>query len=142
MNESDQPLLEVSETVPEATIQDRITDLALELVDSHGQDDKSGHLRTAVFYVADHEAGDGRYPSLKINIPKEEVSEKYAWRAELTFGNQDPSLSTHVLVRKDGTILASNYSDGEQRVFTEEQAEGFMAHLESVQQSFIQDQDI
>lgn len=140
MSESDQPMqLSIDETIPEATVQDRITDMAIDLVDAHGEDNYSGDLRTAVFYVVDHETGDGRHPSLKINIPKEEVAERYAWRAELTFGNQDPSLSTHVLVKKDGSILANNYADGVQRALDEVRAENFITHLGEIQDSLIKD---
>ena len=129
----------VPETVPEASVQDRIVDLAMDITDKQGKDDISGQLSSAVFYVTPHETGDGKYPSLKINIPKEEVSDSYQWRAELTFGNQDPRLSTHVLIRKDGTIIAEDYANGAPQTLTDHQAESCLAHLEEIKDGLIQD---
>ncbi|MCA9342845.1 hypothetical protein KC950_02420 [Candidatus Saccharibacteria bacterium] len=129
----------IPETVPEASVQDRITDLAIDLTDAQGSEDYSGEIKTAIFYVPDHETGDSKYPSLKINIPKEEVSEKYQWRAELTFGNQDPALSSHVLVKKDGSIVVTDYADGEPKVLDERQAESFFTHMKDIQGNLVED---
>lgn len=127
------------ETVPVPTDQDKLVDLVIDLVDSSGTDDSTGELKSAVFYVPDNDTNDGRYPSLKINVPNEGYSEKYQWRAELTFGNQDPSLSTHVLVRKDGSIVTTDYAGGSDRILDESQLTGFLAYLEQIKGNLIQD---
>ena len=141
MKDPEQPTtsFDIKDSIPELTPLDKITDLAIDLVDTHGHDDESGELKTATFFVTGHEIGEGRYPSLKINIPTEEVSDSYSWRAALTFGNQDPKLSRHILVQKDGTVLTNDYAGGKSEVLNELQIENLLAHFETIKDGLISD---
>lgn len=132
--------LSVPDLVPVATEKDKMVDLAIDLVDTNGKDDSTGNYRTALFYEPDNEAGDSKYPSLKIYEPKEEVSDKHAWRAQLTFGNQDPKLSTHVSINKDGTIVTRNYASGEDQELDDVQVKNFLAYLETIKNNLILDE--
>lgn len=131
---------EFPESLPQPSVQDQITDIAIDLVDQFGVDDQTGELKTAVFYVPDNEAQDGKYPSIKVSIPKEEFSEKYQWRAGLTFGNQSANLSTNVLVSKDGSIKTSDYSEARtEELMTSDQMQNFLDYLEKIKDNLIPD---
>jgi len=134
-----QPLL-VPDLVPVATEKDKIVDLAIDLVDTNGEDDSTGIYRAALFYVPDNEAGDSKYPSLKIYVPKEEASDKLTWRAYLSFGNQDASLYTAVSINKDGTIVAHDYVGGEDQELDGVQVKNFLAYLETIKNNLILDE--
>ncbi|MEI6169972.1 MAG: hypothetical protein WCP56_03165 [Candidatus Saccharibacteria bacterium] len=132
--------LTVPDLVPVATEKDRMVDLAIDLVDTNGKDDSTGNTRTALFYVPDNDAGDNKYPTLKIIVPKEEVSNKYPWRAQLTFGNQDPSLSTLVSIRKDGTIVTYDYASKKYHELDDVQVKNFLGYLETIKNNLILDE--
>lgn len=128
------------ERVPDPTEADKIVDIAIDLLDRDGVQSKtSPELVNAVYYVGDHDV-DGKYPSLSINVPKKEVADKYGWRVELAFGNQDAALSTHILIRKDGSAVMSDYSGKyEDEELTDERLEGLSKHLDSIKDNLIVD---
>ncbi len=125
--------------IPAPTKTDKIVDIAIDLVDENAAEG-SGELDTAIFYVPSHDEFNGRYPSLTINVPKEEHSSRYQWRAELTFGNQDARTSSHVLVRKDGTVIVSGY-DGKSAgtILSDDQIKSLAEYLEEIKSSLILD---
>ena len=132
--------LSVPDLVPVATEKDNMVDLAIDLVDTNGKDDSKGNTRTALYYVPDNDVGDNKYPTLKIRVPKEEGSDKYQWRAQLTFGNKDASLSTLVSIRKDGTIVTHDYASGEDHELDDVQVKNLLVYLETIKNNLILDE--
>ncbi len=131
-----------TEKIPEPRVEDKIVDIAIDLIDSNPESGNGDHpeLSSAVFYVSANDLGDGKYPSLKVTVPKEEYSEKYGWRAELTFGNQDPALSTHILIRKDGTTAISDFTEGARdKTLDAERIVAIEKYLEDVKSTLIHD---
>ncbi len=126
--------------IPKATEADKIVDIAVDLIDSVPSSTKGSGLQTAQFYVPAHDDFSGKVPTLRLSVPAEEVSDKYKWRAELTFGNQDSKVSSHVLVTRDGEVRLSDYTKShEEQVLSQEQAANFRQYLEDISDSLVLD---
>ncbi len=102
-------------------------------LDMHGGKPK---FKSGNFLIRNHDA-EGLdpniiVPSLSVKIPVGEFVDDAAWKAELTFGYQDGSLSNHVLVRKDNTITVSYYDGRPDEYLTGEGAKEFSARLDEM----------
>ena len=135
MNEK---LLEMKNIEPPTTI-DEIVDWAIDLIDDNGVANSASDYNEVNFYVGDNDEYDGKIPTLSLRVPKEEVWDSYVWRAEMTFGNQDAALSSHVLIGKDGRVVVSGYDGRANQVLSEYQVSGLKDYLEAIEGSLVAD---
>ena len=120
-------------------VSERVVQIARGLIEGCGSDIFYGEIQNAIFYIPTNEAGDEKYPSMSVNITNERFSDRYAWRVELTFMNQDAALSTQILVRVNGTIEVMDYAKNKVKILSLIQAESLLIYLDGIKDELVRE---